>query len=376
MKRALCIFLLLVFSLGLAAKDAGKDIEAQIQRIAGSVAEIAGKQRGVLDRVALLKRRVRLDQAMLKRIRGILLKTRKKIGESEESIRILKQKEGAAISYLGERMRQQYALGLLQQYRVYFAVNSTQDLQQADIYLQVLARKDAVQIKQLRVLREEREEALKKLSSLQNSLQDQAGQASGERRTLRDEQKTLAGVLSGLRLKRKTAQQGLNERLAAARKMDRYLKDLSFRSRINLYSKSMVTEKGSLPFPCRGRVVRGYGDYARPPFNTRVPHPGLDIAAPLGTPVHAVFDGLVEYADWLSGYGYTVILRHPVGYFTVYAHLDRILVHKGEVVPQGDAIGTVGDSIEGSGTSLYFEIRRGGIAVPPSPWLKGVVSGR
>jgi len=152
--------------------------------------------------------------------------------------------------------------------------------------------------------------------------------------------------------------------------MDSYIKDLAFRSRVNVYSKNMEEQRGKLPLPCRGRVIRKFGDYVNPRFGTRIPHPGIDIAAPLGTPVHAVFDGIVEYADWLTGYGYTVILRHPGGCFSTYAHLDRIAVHKGDTVGSRETIGTVGDDPSTSKTSLYFEMREGGTAVSPSTWLK------
>jgi septal ring factor EnvC (AmiA/AmiB activator) len=153
--------------------------------------------------------------------------------------------------------------------------------------------------------------------------------------------------------------------------MDKYLSDLAFKSRVDLYAKNMATAQGRLPMPCPGTVTQGFGDFVHPRFRTRVPHPGLDISSPFGTPVHAVFDGEVEYADWLSGYGYSVILRHPGGFFTIYAHLDKIDVAKGQTVSQGGGIGTVGE-LPATGTSgLYFELRRGGKAVDPRPWLKG-----
>jgi septal ring factor EnvC (AmiA/AmiB activator) len=85
---------------------------------------------------------------------------------------------------------------------------------------------------------------------------------------------------------------------------------------------------------------------------------------------------MVEYADWLSGYGYTVILRHPGGYFTIYAHLDRVTARKGEAVSQGQEVGTVGENATTASTGLYFELREGGKAINPLPWLKGVSHGK
>jgi septal ring factor EnvC (AmiA/AmiB activator) len=214
------------------------------------------------------------------------------------------------------------------------------------------------------------------LNDLKEQLDNQSTEAAKEKDNLLREQRRFAGMLSDLEKKRHTAQQALDETIEAAKKMDRYVSDLAFRSRVDLYSKNMSDSEGSLPFPCRGRITRGFGDYVNPRFLTRVPHPGLDISAPLGTPVKAVFDGMVEYADWLSGYGYTVILRHPGGYFTIYAHLDRVTARKGEAVSQGQEVGTVGENATTASTGLYFELREGGKAINPLPWLKGVSHGK
>ena len=268
-------------------------------------------------------------------------------------------------------MRQQYALGVLQQYRLLFAANSTQDLRTAGFYLAYLGSRDARDLSAIHTLRQDQEKARTELEAAQARLARQSAEAAKERDSLRAEEANLSLLLDQLGRERRTAQAGLDETLAAAKAMDRYVSDLSFRSRVDLFSQNMAGAKGSLPYPCRGRVLRGFGEFVHPRFKTRVPHPGLDIAAPLGAPASAVFGGVVEFADWLSGYGYTVILSHPGGFFTVYGHLDQILVKKDATVAQGQSVGLVGQSAALDTTSLYFELRQGGKAVDPLPWLKG-----
>ncbi len=378
MKKWLCASALALALLPAGAKAAGKpgDVESEIRLLARQVAEIAGKQRGVLDRLELLKRQVRLDEAMLARLRDRQTETQKQLDTTNQALESLSKKEAGVSVYLRQRMRQQYALGVLQEYRIYFSVSSTQDLRTAGLYLQALARKDAESLKELHDLRVQKQQAAQKLTDLKQKLDAQSAEAVKEKANLLQEQRRFAGMLSDLEKKRHTAQEALDETLEAAKKMDRYVSDLAFRSRVNLYSKNMANSEGRLPFPCIGHVTRGFGDYVNPRFLTRVPHPGLDISAPLGTPVKAVFDGIVEYADWLSGYGYTVILRHPGGYFTIYAHLDRVTARKGEAVKQGQEIGTVGENATTASTALYFELREGGKAINPLPWLKGAPHGK
>lgn len=94
-------------------------------------------------------------------------------------------------------------------------------------------------------------------------------------------------------------------------------------------------------------------------------HDGIDIAAPLGTSVLAAADGKVIFSDVLRGYGNVVILRHPNGYLTVYAHNRANLVKEGQNVRQGETIAEVGQSGRATGASLHFEVRKDNLARDP-----------
>jgi hypothetical protein len=88
-------------------------------------------------------------------------------------------------------------------------------------------------------------------------------------------------------------------------------------------------------------------------------HSGTDIAAPQGTPVLAAFDGKVEIADFVGGYGLTIVLHHNKGTEqTLYAHLSELFVKPGETIKQGEAIGRVGSTGLSTGPHLHFEFRK------------------
>jgi murein DD-endopeptidase MepM/ murein hydrolase activator NlpD len=88
-------------------------------------------------------------------------------------------------------------------------------------------------------------------------------------------------------------------------------------------------------------------------------HSGTDIGAPQGTPVLAAFDGKVEIADFVGGYGLTVVLQHNKGAEqTLYAHLSELFVKPGETVKQGETIGRVGSTGMSTGPHLHFEFRK------------------
>lgn len=98
-------------------------------------------------------------------------------------------------------------------------------------------------------------------------------------------------------------------------------------------------------------------------------HEGVDIGAPLGTPVHAAAPGRVLYSNRLHGYGNVVIIAHRGGFATVYAHNQHNLVRAGELVARGQIIATVGHTGQASGPNLHFEVRRNNVARDPLEFL-------
>jgi lysostaphin len=100
-------------------------------------------------------------------------------------------------------------------------------------------------------------------------------------------------------------------------------------------------------------------------------HRGIDIAAPVGTPVVAAADGVVATSGWDSGgYGNKVDIRHPDGSLTRYAHNSRLLVRAGQTVRQGQLIAEMGSTGRSTGPHLHFEIRPSGKgAVNPMAFL-------
>ena len=113
------------------------------------------------------------------------------------------------------------------------------------------------------------------------------------------------------------------------------------------------------------RVSSGFGMRRHPIAQAWRQHQGIDYAAPTGTRVRAVGDGVVEHAGPKGGYGNVVILRHHGQYATVYAHLSRIAVRKGARVAQNDTIGAVGQTGWATGPHLHYEFRVAGQARNP-----------
>ena len=122
-----------------------------------------------------------------------------------------------------------------------------------------------------------------------------------------------------------------------------------------------ATARGRLLFPIAGRAE------VTPARRSGTEGAGLEIRAPAGAAVRAVFAGHVAFADRYGPYGRIVILDHGDHYYTVSGNLNEIDVRIGQDVGAGERIGTVGD--DGRGSMLYFEVRHGSRTVAPEPWL-------
>ena len=123
--------------------------------------------------------------------------------------------------------------------------------------------------------------------------------------------------------------------------------------------------KGKLIWPVKGKVVKSFGPQWNPKLNTTLDNPGIDITASSKTPVKSVFDGLVTTITFIPGYGTTVIIDHDGGYFTVFTHLENLLISENMIVKEGQEIGFVS-----SNNIIHFEIWGNNQKLNPVQWIK------
>jgi murein DD-endopeptidase MepM/ murein hydrolase activator NlpD len=114
------------------------------------------------------------------------------------------------------------------------------------------------------------------------------------------------------------------------------------------------------------RIASYYGYRTDPFYKIKKFHEGLDFSAPVGTEVYATGDGVVTRIERLSGgYGNYIIIDHGFSYETLYAHLSKFEVRRGQKVKRGQVIGYVGNSGKSTAPHLHYEVRRNGRPVNP-----------
>jgi murein DD-endopeptidase MepM/ murein hydrolase activator NlpD len=153
-------------------------------------------------------------------------------------------------------------------------------------------------------------------------------------------------------------------------------KETGFHALFAKWSRMDNVQKGVLSIPSQQPIARFilssvFGVRADPFEGSARMHAGLDMAAPLGTPVYATADGIVARAGQSNGYGNLIEIDHGRGIHTRYGHLSAILVSTNARVHRGDLIGRVGSTGRSTGNHLHYEVRLDDRAINPLPFLQG-----
>jgi len=158
------------------------------------------------------------------------------------------------------------------------------------------------------------------------------------------------------------------------------LEEYSFLRSANLYrsfrnytSRWQVNVRPSI-WPVYGRLQGAWGMRIDPFSGEGTFHRGVDLCAPVGTPVRATADGVVVQAGRLSGYGRLVVIDHGNGLQTYYAHLSRFTAFPGQEIRRGEVIGAVGSSGRVTAPHLHYEVRFGGSPVNPYAYMKTTIA--
>ncbi|MDD3005296.1 M23 family metallopeptidase [Flavobacterium sp.] len=123
------------------------------------------------------------------------------------------------------------------------------------------------------------------------------------------------------------------------------------------------------------QMASGYGYRSDPFTKVRKFHAGMDFSAKSGTPIFATGDGIVNRADnSASGYGNHIVIRHGFGYETLYAHLSKYKVKKGQKVKRGDIIGYIGSTGRSEAPHLHYEVHKNGEVVNPINYYYGNIT--
>jgi murein hydrolase activator len=348
----------------LSSDDRLRRVRERRASIERDVARLRGQEQSLLADVERLDLEVRLRTEQLRETQLVLHHASDQMDAIVRRVHDLEASVAQARPQLAARARALYKMGDLSYVRMLLSVERPADMLRGFRFVSSLARRDRERMAALRAdlatldtSRADLEKKTRETLALRTD-QDRA------RRALESDRQRKSELLTSIVEKKETHAAYLQELEEAEGKLGQLLSGLSTAD----VTVPITVFKGALPWPAPGRVRVTFGRHKHPRFETYTVHNGIEIDAPVDTPVAAVHDGTVAFADQFLGYGLLVILDHGGKNYTLYAHLAEARVQPGQHVAAGAVVGTVGASaVEGAG--LYFEVRSQGKPQDPMEWL-------
>ncbi|MBI3397649.1 MAG: peptidoglycan DD-metalloendopeptidase family protein [Deltaproteobacteria bacterium] len=345
--------------------------------------EIIEKKRGLEYNVkkehATLEELERLDKALSEKEEELV--------KIENSLAKLKQKSHEVNAHISELVRKKEKLsGLLEQrlaamykmkkdrviMKTLFSSSSAYDLSRRYTYINKIIDYDANLLKDYtenQRLLEAEEERLREFEKEAISLKYAVEQKKDE---LADKENSKKALLKDIRKKKEMQLATIQEMESASKELqsflDRFKKDLENNSAVSA-GDGFVSMRGHLPMPVNGKIVAIYGKVEHPKFHTVTFNNGIEIEANAGAEVKSVYKGRIVYSGWFRGYGKVMIVDHGEGYYTLFAHLSKVIKDVHSIAEKDDVIALVGDTGSLKGPLLYFEIRQKGVPLDPLNWL-------
>ena len=243
-------------------------------------------------------------------------------------------------------------------------------------------------LKYFNIISEINKESVQKIKTTQNfnkkktgeitSLLKNVGESKKNRakeiNNLRDKKNFQEKLLNDIKKEEKDIKNEINKKIQQVNALEKLRKKIiedkkKFNEQqlasLNSITRDIRQYKGKLNWPVDGKIVKSFGPQWNPKLNTTLDNPGIDISARSTLPVKSVFDGYVSTITFILGYGTTVIIDHNNNYFTVFTHLENLLISEDTLVREGQNIGYVSNE-----NIIHFEIWGNNQKLDPQKWLK------
>jgi septal ring factor EnvC (AmiA/AmiB activator) len=242
-------------------------------------------------------------------------------------------------------------------------------------YLQSTVAFDREMVQSLNEQATRQETLTQELARKRQSVDAQRRELTEVKEAVQKEAQKKRELLASLREEKESRQRALKDLEQAALRLQKMIEELSRRSAGKSSKEApagsgLESMRGKLEWPVKGQLIGGFGKTKHHEFSTVFFRKGLEIEAPVGEEIRAVEKGKIVFADRFSGYGKMLIIDHGDRYYTVYAHLSDFLKKSGDPVKRGEAVARVGDSESLVGSKLYFEMRKDGRSIDPTPWFQ------
>ncbi len=353
-----------------------KDEQAELQtlrkkiaRQENAISRAGAKESTVLKKLRKIRSQLKLKERELSIYQWNYKNNQKKISSLEPRLKKAEQKIKNHKKVLGLRLRSIYKEGPIFPLKIAFSSNNATDLLQQIKYMNLIARQDSELFQEYKKQYKQIEQDKRSLFAVRAKLVNLKKNTLSKKKEIEITKKEKSSFLKKIKKKKSLSVKARKELVTASINLN------------NLISKLLVKldsgegldisdKRGRLKLPLNGRILNKFGRKRVKEYDSYIVYNGINLKAKKGSPVKAVFDGKVLYAGELEGYGNLVIVGHGKKFHSLYGHLDTIKVKTNKIVRTGEVIALSGDSGSLVGETLYFELRKNGKPIEPTPWFR------
>jgi septal ring factor EnvC (AmiA/AmiB activator) len=391
MKKVICLLFIISLTLNAHAVEEKKRIEDEVTKTKEKLSDIGQKikkkkkeltqaekdELSTINQLNVIDKKLSKNQNELDLLNRRLKNLKKEMLTIDSQLGLINQDIARRKKVFNKRITALYKYerigGIL---RIIFSSDSYLDLSQRTKFIGTVLRSDTQMIQQfmeqLSLTKEKKEklkENKKSLEKVKASIRRKENQINGQK-----QKKTV--FLKQVRNEKRTYQVAVRELEKSSRELQSLIDSLKeeLRGKGKRYipedGKGFAVLKGKLLSPIPGKIISRYGNHVDPQLNTVFFQKGIEISTKWGKEIKAIYGGKVLYADWFKGYGNIVIIDHGDSYYSLSAHLSKMLKRTGDRVEAGEVIALTGDTGSLKGPCLYFELRHHGEPLNPLHWLR------
>ena len=326
------------------------------------------RERSVLVEVQRLEQALDEQRTQLEDLRARQEEKRALIAIRERELETLNQEHRHLQEHLMKRLRAHYLMGKTGLFNALFSSTSMGELVRGNEAFHSMSTYDRGNFLQFRESLHELNEAKLTLTREQAELEQLITEAKEQNEQLQlaaDQQKAF---LKKIQAERGLYEQAIHEMTLAQNELTSSLTRMADEGRLQNV-RGFLQQKGNLPPPIFGPVIRSFMEKDSSGEGAALVN-GITIGVDGEQEVQAVWGGTVIYADYMTGYGKTVIIEHAPQYYTVTSKLSKIQVSEKSRVEAGDVLGETDNFATMIGKGLYFEVRHGTTAEDPMGWIK------
>ncbi len=329
--------------------------------------ETIAQERNLLAELEVIDARLQEKLAKLRTLENSIATQQELISTKEQEISDIQIDKQKAQTHLQKRIMAYYKTGRIGIINVAFSAETLPKLLSIHDSFNTLIQYDQNILRRYRQTIEGLEQTKKALTLEKTLLDSFMKQTSQEKEDIEQTRQEKKELLAQIRTQTKLHEQAAQEIKKAANNLSAQV--TTMKQKRELLSHGFLLNKGKLPAPVSGKVLSLYGQPTKNRMGVESISTGIAIEAPDGTKVKAIFDGTIHYAEYLRGYGNTIIIDHGFHYYSVVSRAEKLLKKEGDTVTAGEDIAVIGETATLVEAGLYFEIRHDTETLDPLLWL-------